>query len=229
MKKITLLTLLMAVTLSIFSQIKIAHYKWSDPTSFKLSPSPKITGYGYYSDSLAKLFDGKTFYVHNGEYYLIESWADYYYWFVKEYWFKFQDPQLYEYYYWGADDYGMASYIASNKYLGKYYPSSVFVDFGDKPLLNNRLAESEYLVTNDEEIEALKRELESDKKELKTDKKEKDITKDNSIKKEAPEIFKKEEFRKKEYIKEDFIKNESTNTNKEFKDQSSSKKRNEIK
>ena len=215
----------MAVTLSIFSQTltTIDYYKWSDPEAFQLSPSPRITGYGYYSDSLSKIFDGKTFYEHNGEYYLIESWADYYYWFVKEYWFKFQDPQLYDYYYWGADDRGMASYIASNKYLGKYYPSSIFVDFGDKPLLNNRLAENEYFADDDKEIEALKKELESDKKELKSDKKENDIKKDNSVKKEAPEIFKKEEFRKKEYKKE------STNTGMELKDQSSSKKRNEIK
>ncbi|MGE0090215.1 MAG: hypothetical protein AB7S50_12165 [Bacteroidales bacterium] len=209
MKKITLLTLLMAVSLSIFSQAKIAYYNWSDPMTFQLSPRPTITGYGYYSDSLSKVNDGKTFYVYNGEYYLIESWADYYFWFTKVYWFKFEEPQLYEFYYWGGDDYGMASYIASNKYREKYYPSSIFVDFRERPIKENRLATDENFLNKDEEIEAFLKKLKYEK--------ENDIKKDDSNKKETPEIFIKEDFRKKEYKKEPTNNKTEVNDEREFR------------
>jgi len=211
MKNITLLTLLMAVTLSIFSQCNIAYYNWSDPMTFQLSPRPTITGYGYYSDSLSKMFDGKTFYVHNNEYFPIESWADYYFWFTKAYYFKFEDPQLYEFYYWAGDDHGMASYIASNKYREKYYPSSIFVDFRERPIKNNRLATDENFLNKDEEIEAFIKKLKYEK--------ENDIKKDDSDKKGGPEIFIKEDFRKKEFKKE------PTNTKMELKDESSPKRK----
>jgi len=227
MKKYLLFAMILFASYSLFSQsvTRIAYYNWSDPMTFKLSPRPTITGYGYYSDSLSKMFDGKTFYVYNDEYFPIESWADYYFWFTKVYWFKFEDPQLYAFYYWAGDDHGMASYIASYKYRAKYYPSSIFVDFGDNQLKGNRLATDECFSTTDEKVEALKKELEYVNEEI-------EIKKDDFIKKEAPEIFKKEDFRKTEYKKE------SPNTKMELKDesfpkrkedQSSPKRKNEIK
>ncbi|MDX9695594.1 MAG: hypothetical protein RBT49_07360 [Bacteroidales bacterium] len=211
MRKITLLTLLMAVSLCIFSQTNVPYYKWSDPMTFQLSPRPRITGYGYYSDSLSKMFDGKTFYVHNDVYYPIESWADYYLWFTKVYYFKFEDPQLYEFYYWGGDDHGMASYIASNKYKDKYYPSSIFVDFRERPIKNNRLATDENFLNKEDEIDAFIKKLKYEK--------ENDIKEDDSDKKEGPEIFIKEDFRKKEFKKE------PTNTKMELKDESTPKRK----
>ncbi len=177
---------------SLFSQSisSIDYLKWSDPSMFTLSPSPIIKGYGYFSDSLSKANNDKIFYVHNNEYYCIESWADYYYWFTLEYKHLFEDPQLYAYYYWSNDNFGMASYIASNKYLGKYYPSSIQINFGNQPVENNRLGSSKFIAEKDNmKIEEVKKQFQTQNEINKTTKEQKQL-------KEAPEIFQKDQFRK---------------------------------
>ncbi len=191
MKKVLLLTMVLFTCQFVFSQSNhtVLYSNWSDSNTFKLSPSPLITGYGFYSDSLSKVFDGKTFYEHNNEYYCIDSWADYYYWFTKEYWYQFNDTQLYEYYYLSEDNYGMASYIASNKYLGKYYPSLIQLFFGDLTVKNNRLINDRFLAEYDNEIEEFKQQLKTTKEESnKTNIKYKQ-------KYEDPKIFNKDLFR----------------------------------
>lgn len=115
-------------------------YDWSSKTAFMLSPSPLITGYGHYSDSLSRVYDGVTFYVYNEEYYPIVSWADYYYWYVKAYWWKFIDPDLYEYYYHTNNDYGMASYICGANFYGRYYPTRFAVTFPGRYIQVNYLS-----------------------------------------------------------------------------------------
>ncbi|MFC2103978.1 hypothetical protein ACFLS4_01335 [Bacteroidota bacterium] len=193
MKKITLLAIVLLTYQILISQSvnKIDYFNWSDPNTFQLSPSPVVHGYGFYSDSLAKLHDGKTFYEHNGEYYSIESWADYYYWFTQAYRHLFEDPQLYEYYYFTNDNYGMASYIAGSKYLGKYYPSTVQINFADMQVDNNRLSTNDYFTENDtKKVEMLNKQLES--KKTKTGYSETEKIK----RKEAPEIFNKENSKK---------------------------------
>lgn len=141
----------------VFSQsiTTINYFKWSDPTTFKLSPSPYIKGYGHYSDSLSNIFDDKDFYEFNNEYYCIESWADYYYWYTKKYWHQFDNPAVYEYYYWTKNDLGMASYIASYNYHGKYYPSSIKLIFKDVAI-TNRLSSNIYIAKNENQITQLK-------------------------------------------------------------------------
>lgn len=192
MRKITFLTLLLIASFALFSQTSstVDYFNWSDPNTYQLSPSPAIKGYGFYSDSLSNIFDGKPFYVHNNEYYGIESWADYYYWFVKAYKHSFEDPQLYEYYYWNKDDYGMASYIASNKYLGTHYPSSIQIAFNDKSFDDNRLTHEYKTKKSDKEIEQLNKQLlnRSYKTSIKNT--------ENQPKYTSPQVFKKEEFRK---------------------------------
>lgn len=165
MKKVLLLTMVLFTCQFVFSQSThtVEYFNWSNPNTFNLSPSPIITGYGIYSDSLSKAFDGKTFYEHNNDYYCIESWADYYYWFTQEYSYKFNDAELYEYYYWIKDDYGMTSYIASYKYLGKYYPSLIKLNFGDLTVKNNRLINDRFFAQNDKEIERFNKQLSSTK------------------------------------------------------------------
>jgi len=176
MKKITLLTLLMAVTLHLFSQTNtwnknhegtthklsdgniqievkkaysyvIRYDNWSNPYYFN---SPIVTGYGEYSDSLSKVYDGKSFYIYDNEYYLIESWADYYLWFTKRFWYNFTNPELYEVYYITDNDYGMASYIASH-YNGAYYPSLIKIDFLERSneMKGSRLINEEFLATDE--------------------------------------------------------------------------------
>jgi asparagine N-glycosylation enzyme membrane subunit Stt3 len=194
MKKVLLLTAIMFSFNIIFSQTNstIDYFNWSNPSTFKLSPSPTIQGYGFYSDSLSKILDGKTFYIHNDEYYCIESWADYYYWFTKEYRHIFENPQLYEYYYWSNDDYGMASYIASNKYLGKHYPSSIQIAFGDKAVENNRLSTSNYNTEkSDKEIKQLNKQLQSSNEKSRIDKENKQTN-------TTPHVFQRDDFRKTE-------------------------------
>jgi hypothetical protein len=118
----------------------VPYWKWSCKITFKLSPSPLIKGYGYYSDSLSRAFNGVTFYEHYDEYYPIESWADYYLWFTKEYWFEFDQPELYEYYYIAKDDFGMAQYICSHCYRGRFYPARFAVSFPGRSVYVNNLS-----------------------------------------------------------------------------------------
>lgn len=160
MKTITTLILFIAIAIGSYGQNStIAYYDWSNPKVFIMSPSPKVTGYGYYSDSLSKVYEGKTFYVHNYEYYVIESWADYYLWFTKKYSHLFTGPAEYEYFYLADDDFGMASYIASNKYEGKFYPSSIVVDFKDAKIERNRLSSNKRFVETNKEKALLDKEL----------------------------------------------------------------------
>ncbi|OFX20911.1 MAG: hypothetical protein A2041_05495 [Bacteroidetes bacterium GWA2_31_9b] len=190
MKKNLLLTLLLIASLSLFSQsiTKIDYFNWSNPNTFNTSPGPSIKGYGFYSDSLSQANDGKIFYEFNNEYYCIESWADYYYWFTKAYKNMFEEPQLYEYYYWVNDDYGMASYIASNKYLGKYYPSSIQVNLKGLTTEDNRLNSNKYIPENENKINELNNQILTKK----VEKNNPDIDKKNT----NPYVFKKEQFRK---------------------------------
>ncbi len=191
MRKITLLTLLLIASYGVFSQSThtVEYFNWSNPNTFNLSPSPVITGYGFYSDSLSEVFDDKTFYEYNNEYYCIESWADYYYWFTQRFSYQFSDPQLYEYYYWVKDDYGMASYIASYKYLGKYYPSLIKLNFGDLSVKNNRLINDKFFAQNDKKIERFNKQLQTTKDESNN------TNIEYKRRYEAPEIFKKDQFR----------------------------------
>ncbi len=138
----------------------ITYHQWSDHNAFILSKSPIITGYGIYSDSLSKIYQGKTFYEYNGEYYAIESWADYYYWFTKKYAFMFKNPELYELYYLSNNDYSMASYIASENFLGERYPSLIRIDFLDSKVESNRLSDDKHLAINTKEQTRLKSKFE---------------------------------------------------------------------
>ena len=126
----------------------IEYYNWSNSTAFKLTKSPIITGYGIYSDSLSKAYDGLTFYEYNGTYYKVENWADYYFWYVNKYWWQFIEPDLYEYFYYAGDDYGMVSYIASKAYRAEYYPSEMKINMFNN--VNNRLHNEEFLAVNEE-------------------------------------------------------------------------------
>ncbi|MCD6555572.1 MAG: hypothetical protein J7K64_00130, partial [Bacteroidales bacterium] len=115
MKKLLITTAILAFSIGAFAQ-EVPYYKWSDHMTFMLSNQPIITGYGMYSDSLSKVFSGKTFYEYNNEYYPIESWADYYRWYILEYFWFFDEPALYEYFYIKKNDLEMAKYVSGNKY-----------------------------------------------------------------------------------------------------------------
>ncbi len=157
MKKLLLLTSMLLVVLCAKSQTitSIDFFKWSDPITYELSQEPYISGYGYYSDSLSNVFENKDFYEYNNEYYCIESWADYYYWYTKKYWHLFDNPAVYEYYYWTKNDLGMASYIASYRYRGEYYPSTIKLIFKDETI-PNRLSSNKFIAINDRQIKRMK-------------------------------------------------------------------------
>lgn len=166
MKKLFVLMMLAVVTINTQAMQpnhrnskQIHYYQWSNPTAFMLSPSPVVTGYGPLSAELAAHNGGLTFYEHNGEYYVIESWADYYRWYVKRYWYLFTEPALYEYYYQIGDDYGMASYVFGEYYLGTYYPSRVGVIFPHNYIYVNRSINNNYYVRNDQQHRILLLEL----------------------------------------------------------------------
>lgn len=139
MKKIASLMVFMLIISSIYSQsfYSVPYYNWSSKISFMLSPSPMITGYGFLSDSLSKIHPDTTFYEYNGEYYPITSWADYYFWYVNKYWYYFDDPGLYEYYYYVGDDYGMAQYICVRNYSGYTFPARIAITFPGRQVYMN--------------------------------------------------------------------------------------------
>jgi len=143
MKNLALLIVFMLILSTINSQSKaniVAYYDWSSPIHYQLTASPVITGYGLLSDSLAKAHNDSTFYEYNGEYYPITCWADYYLWYVNKFWFNFIEPDLYEYFYYAKDDYGMTRYLCDNNFTGPEYPSRIAVSFPGQDVCTNNLS-----------------------------------------------------------------------------------------
>jgi hypothetical protein len=81
----------------------------------------------------------------------------------------------------------MASYIASNAYLGKTYPSSILIAFGKREVENNRLNSEIEIEKSQEEIDQLQKELDHASGEK--------IKKENTQTNTKPEIFQKDVFR----------------------------------
>ncbi len=172
MKKIFIILFIAVISLNLAAQKihTVAWYNWSNTTSYQLSATPIITGYGKYSDSLSKANNGIIFYVCNEEYYPISTWAEYYLWFVNKYWYNFTDPQLYEYYYLTKDDYEMARYIAGRSFQGHYYPSRINITFIDKEVDINRLsANSKYIALNDKKVKKLEKQIEFSEEQYKNE------------------------------------------------------------
>ncbi len=142
MKKIIIIIIISMNLSGLFSQslVTIPYYNWSNKISFMTSPGPVISGYGYLSDSLSRAHNDSTFYEYNGLYYPITCWADYYLWYVDKYWLNFHEPSLYRYYYDAHDDYGMASYICGNYFIGNFYPSRIAIIFPDRIVKVNNLS-----------------------------------------------------------------------------------------
>ncbi|MEP0984742.1 hypothetical protein [Ekhidna sp.] len=114
MKKVIFTLLLSAFTFISSAQDLFTINNWSDSTVFRWA-HPTIRGYSHLSDSLAQSIPGKAeFYHYNGTYYAINSWADYYNWFTKAYWYRFKRPVLeYETFYLLGDDFMMVEWLYS--------------------------------------------------------------------------------------------------------------------
>ena len=128
--------------LNVYSQklITVPYYNWSNTNTFKSLPSPLVNGYGPLSDSLSKVHHDSVFYVNNGEYYPITCLADYYNWYVREYWFLFDDPGAYEFAYKVKNNLWMAQYICGNNYHGRDYPTRVAISFNGRYIGYNNLS-----------------------------------------------------------------------------------------
>ena len=139
MKKLIVLFSISLLLNNIYSQklYTVSYYKWSDHATFLMSPPPFKTGHGKLSDSLSKAHPDTTFYQLDGDYYPITSWADYYFWYVKKYWYEFINPEVYEFFYHMKNDYGMAKYICSENFIGEKYPSGFVLSFPDKEVDQN--------------------------------------------------------------------------------------------
>jgi len=146
MKNLIIVSLVLFSSNLVFSQniekTEIPYYNWNNPTTFKTSKRPSVTGYGFYSDSLSKAHNDSTFYVCNNEYYPIETWADYYRWYINKNKHNFIDYTLYEYYYIIKDDYGMANYIANNISTNDKLHPSVNIIFASPLKANSTYASS---------------------------------------------------------------------------------------
>lgn len=166
MKKFTLfLAIILASGLLVAQNdaTTIDQYKWDDPMIFQANP-PLITGYGEFSDSLSNEFDGYKFYECNGTYYAINNLADYYYWFVNKYSWKFNKPEIYEYYYLTGNNQEMMKYIYSERYSGKYYPVNIRVEVeGSMEYINNRIKDDKFFADNQRKATDLTKDLEDNK------------------------------------------------------------------
>lgn len=160
MKRVLFILFVIPVALTGWAQFvyKVPYYDWSSTTAFMLSPQPLITGYGPYSDSLSDANNGRIYYVYEDEYYPIQNWADYYYWYTKKYWYLFESPLLYEYYYITGNDLEMAKYIAGY-YHGRYYPSTIVVDLGLHTKATNQMRTCRQIPYNDDRVMKLNRDL----------------------------------------------------------------------
>lgn len=162
MKKFILVITFLFIGLNSYSQQyhTFPYNYWSNPITFQISPQPVITGYGNLSESLSKELNIVTFYEYKGSYFKIESWADYYNWYTQKFWFLFENAEIYQYFYRANDDFGMASFIAS-QYRGVYYPSRISVSFvnSGKKVYNNRFKTNKAYAFNDKKINQLKKQL----------------------------------------------------------------------
>lgn len=160
MKKLTLCFLLTFTFLLVKSQTahKVPYYKWSDPSSYQLGPAPVITGNGALTDSLLSIFEVRSVYEYNDEYFLINSWADYYLWYTNKYWFHFNMPELYQYYYNSDDDWGMVNFVANN-FKGNYYPSKIIVTTEDNKPLFNQWTEKRLIASNKIDVDKYAKKL----------------------------------------------------------------------
>lgn len=168
MKNLFTIFLIVVFSTTLFGQKSISYKNWSSPVTFETSTTPVITGYGEYSDSLSEVYDGKTFYANGNDYFQIESWADYYYWFTQKYWYKFKNPELYEYFYLTENDYEMARYIAT-QYQGKYYPAPLAIELegkDDESTINRTKKKINY-ANNTEKTKELKKDLKDPVNEVK--------------------------------------------------------------
>lgn len=127
MKKLIIILALFVVE-SASAQKLFTIQNWSDSTTFRWS-HPTIRGYSTLSDSLAQAVPGKAeFYYHDGSYYAVNSWADYYNWFTKAYWYRFNRPVVeYETFYLLGDNFMMVDWLL-NQYNSKEYPDLMTVE-----------------------------------------------------------------------------------------------------
>lgn len=134
----------------------ISYLNWSDTNAFLLSQSPRITGYGPKSDSISKANNNKAYYLLNNVYYEINSWADYYNWYVQKYWYQWNSPDLYQYFYYVNDDFGMANYVVMN-FIGKRYPAKIIPTVSGRIIKSNK--KTTRYVSSDMEVQKLNKEL----------------------------------------------------------------------
>lgn len=168
MKNLTFLFIFLFSTIIVVGQsnpVVVDQFKWDDPVIFKLSP-PHITNYGEHSDSLSQVYDGYEFYVSNGKYYAISNLANYYHWFVNEYWWKFTDPQLYEYYFLSGNNYEMMKYIyCGGNYWGLYYPVDLAIQLEEERITQlERRMDIKYTTDHDALLNDMKADLELGRK-----------------------------------------------------------------
>lgn len=95
-----------------FSQAPLINQlTWDNPVTYENSPTPIIKTFGPQSDSLKSEY-GTQFLFHDGLYYHVTSWADYFLWFTQKYWYRFSaSPELYKFYYESGDNFNMMSFV----------------------------------------------------------------------------------------------------------------------
>ncbi|WP_462247461.1 hypothetical protein [Ekhidna sp.] len=128
MKVYTTLALILLSLVSYSQSVLINTSRWDSPVAFENSSTPTIKAFGEHSDSLKAIY-GVQFLYHNGNYFHLTTWADYYLWFTQKYSYLFYlSPELYQNYYESGNNYAMMDYVF-NFYRGDILPT-IKVDLG---------------------------------------------------------------------------------------------------
>lgn len=122
--RLILFSILLVLCATAFGQKprKVMWNDWYDSTAYANGPQALITGFGKLSDSLSLVYNGKTIFEYQEQYYLVNNLADYYFWFTRKYEFLFREEiSIYEELYYAGDSYRLAGYVNKN-YKGKKMP-----------------------------------------------------------------------------------------------------------
>ena len=136
--------------------VKVSWHEWTDSLAFFKGPRPHVVGEGPLTDSLAFAFNGKIFFESEEGYFLINSTADYYYWFTQTYPDLFKkDVAEYQMFYHLSDAWNMTLFVQVN-YKKKILPLkfNFILDTDTPPSYQNKIKDERVsqrdLMTNEE-------------------------------------------------------------------------------
>ncbi|WP_436517786.1 hypothetical protein [Ekhidna sp. To15] len=131
MRRLAFISLFILLAYSASSQATIPAWGLSNAQFYEINSKPTLRTIGPLSDSLAALHDISDFLIHDNTYYGVETWADYFLWFVNKYEHQFGagDRLLYEFHYSSKNDVQMSEVLANNFFFQERFKDDVTIQF----------------------------------------------------------------------------------------------------